>query len=133
LRIDLEAGTYTLFRPGNPEILYWNPQQKKVEVLRPAGVVLGNASSTLVKRILEKHTGPLIPGATWLFFSDGFTEATNLQGEQFGLERILHLFQAHVTEPPEAIARHILQAVQDFVGDTHLGDDGTLIVVRYQP
>jgi len=133
LRLDLEAQTYTLYRPGNPEILYWDPQKRKVEVLRPAGVVLGNASSTIVKRILEKATGPLVPGATWLFFSDGFTEATNMQGEQFGMERILRLFEAHVTETPQAIAGRILQAVQDFVGDPHLGDDGTLIVVRYQP
>ena len=133
LRLDLETQTYTLYRPGNPEILYWDPRIQKVEILRPAGVVLGNASSTLVRRILEKHSAPLIPGATWLFFSDGFTEATNLAGEQFGLERLLHLFQTHLAETPEAIARHILQAVQDFVGDTHLGDDGTLIVIRYQP
>ncbi len=133
LRLDLETQTYTLYRPGNPEILYWDPKKQKVEILRPAGVVLGNANSILVKRILEKAAGPLVPGATWLFFSDGFTEATNLQGEQFGLERILHLFQAHVTDTPEQIAQSILQAVQDFVGDSHLGDDGTLIVIRYQP
>lgn len=133
LRLDLNSQTYTLYRPGNPEILYWNPQTRKVEVLRPAGVVLGNASSTLVRRILEKATGPLLPGATWVFFSDGFTEASNMEGEQFGMERILHLFEAHVTDTPEGIATRILQAVQDFVGDTHLGDDGTLIVVRYQP
>jgi len=133
LRIDLGTQTYTLYRPGNPEILYWDPLINKVEVLRPAGVVLGNASSTLVRRILEKHSGPLIPGATWLFFSDGFTEATSLAGEQFGLQRLLHLFQAHISQTPETIARSILQAVQDFVGDTHLGDDGTLIVIRYQP
>ena len=133
LRLDLETQTYTLYRPGNPEIFYWDPLIQKVEILRPAGVVLGNASSTLVRRILEKHSGPLMPGATWLFFSDGFTEATNLAGEQFGIERLLHLFQTHISETPETIARIILQAVQDFVGDTHLGDDGTLIVIRYQP
>ncbi len=133
LRLDLNTQTYTLYRPGNPEILYWNPQTRKVEILRPAGVVLGNASSTLVRRILEKATGPLLPGATWVFFSDGFTEASNMEGEQFGMERILHLFEAHATATPEEIATRILQAVQDFVGDTHLGDDGTLIVVRYQP
>ena len=133
LRLDLNTQTYTLYRPGNPEILYWNPKTRKVEILRPAGVVLGNASSTLVRRILERATGPLVPGATWLFFSDGFTEASNIQGEQFGLERILQLFEAHAADTPQNIARQILQAVQDFVGDTHLGDDGTLLVVRYQP
>jgi len=133
LRLDLNTRTYTLYRPGNPEILYWNPQTRKVEILRPAGVVLGNASSTLVSRILEKATGPLVPGATWVFFSDGFTEASNMEGEQFGVERIVRLFEAHATDTPQQIASQILRAVQDFVGDTHLGDDGTLIVVRYQP
>jgi len=132
LRIDLATRVYTLYRPGNPEILYWDPQKKQVELLRPAGVVLGNTSSTLVKRILEKYSAPLIPGATWLFFSDGFTEATNLQGEQFGIERLVQLFEASLEQSPAQIAQTILQAVQAFVGDTHLGDDGTLIVIRYQ-
>jgi serine phosphatase RsbU (regulator of sigma subunit) len=29
LRLDLETQTYTLYRPGNPEILYWDPPHPK--------------------------------------------------------------------------------------------------------
>lgn len=133
LRFDLEAKSYTLYRAGNPEILYWDPIIQKVELLRPPGVVLGNASSTLVQRILEPIQGELRPGATWLFFSDGFVEASRSDGEMFGIERIQAIFQANVQKEPGAIAQAIREAVFSFIGELEFGDDGTLIVVKYQP
>ncbi len=133
LRFDLENRSYTLYRAGNPEILYWDPTLQKVELLRPPGVVLGNASSTLVQRILEPIQDRLRPGATWLFFSDGFVEACRPDGEMFGIERIQATFQAYAHKDPAAIAQAIREAVFSFIGELDFGDDGTLIVVRYQP
>ncbi|MCX7651646.1 MAG: serine/threonine-protein phosphatase [Bacteroidia bacterium] len=131
LRFDFRRKEYILFRAGNPEIFYWNPLVDEVDVLRPSGIVLGSTSSQIIKKILTPEKGRLMPGSLFLFFSDGFSEAANLSGEMFGVERLLSVFKAHVHATPSEIAEAIVQEVRTFVGDTSLGDDGTLLVVRY--
>ena len=131
LRFDLEKQEYVLLRAGNPEVFYWNPLTRKVDILRPSGIVLGNASSQIISRILVPERGKLVPGSLFMCFSDGFTEATNAEGEMFGVERLLALFEAHHDLPTREIADKILQAVRAFTGGSSLGDDGTLLLARY--
>ncbi|MCS7297688.1 MAG: PP2C family protein-serine/threonine phosphatase [Bacteroidia bacterium] len=131
LRFDMKKKEYIIFRAGNPEIFYWNPLTDEVDLLRPSGIVLGNASSQIIGRILTPEKGRLMPGSLFLFFSDGFPEASNAEGEMFGTERLLALFKAHAHATPREIASFIVEEVRRFVGSSSLGDDGTLIVVRY--
>lgn len=131
LRFDFAKKEYILLRAGNPEVFYWNPLTDEVDVLRPSGIVLGNASSQIIKRILTPERGQLLPGSLFLFFSDGFSEASNAEGEMFGTERLLALFKAHAHATPEEITHAIVRAVADFTGGGSIGDDGTLIAVRY--
>jgi serine phosphatase RsbU (regulator of sigma subunit) len=131
LRFDLERKEYTLLRAGTPEVFYWNPFTQTAEILRPSGIVLGNASSSIINRILVPERGKLLPGSLFMLFSDGFTEASNAQGEMFSTETLFSLFQRYAALPVEEMALRILEAVRHFVGDTSLGDDGTLLVIRY--
>lgn len=131
LRFDLEQKEYVLYRAGNPEVFYWNPLTETAEILRPSGIVLGNASSQIIRRILVPEKGRLLPGSLFLLFSDGFTEATSPQGEMFGTERLFALFSTYHRLPVEDLAYRILEAVQAFTGGSSLGDDGTLLVIRY--
>lgn len=131
LRFDFTKKEYVLLRAGNPEVFYWNPLTDEVDILRPSGIVLGNASSQIIGRILTPERGRLLPGSLFFFFSDGFSEAASASGEMFGTERLLSLFKTHVHATPKEIALSVVQAVRDFTGGTSLGDDGTLLVVRY--
>jgi len=131
LRFDFEQKEYVLYRAGTPEVFYWNPLTETAELLRPSGIVLGNASSQIIRRILVPEKGRLLPGSLFMLFSDGFTEATNPQGEMFGTERLFALFSAYHRLPVEDLAYRILEAVHEFTGSSSLGDDGTLLVIRY--
>jgi len=131
LRFDLEQKEYVLYRAGTPEVFYWNPLTETPEILRPSGIVLGNASSQIIRRILVPEKGRLLPGSLFMLFSDGFTEATNPQGEMFGTERLFALFSAYHRLPVEDLAYRILETVRAFTGGSSLGDDGTLLVIRY--
>ncbi|MCX8113287.1 MAG: serine/threonine-protein phosphatase [Bacteroidia bacterium] len=131
LRFDFAHQEYTLIRAGTPEILYWNPLTDAVDILRPPGIVLGNASSQIISRILIPERGKLVPGSLFMLFSDGFSEASKLDGDMFGIERLLSLFKATVHTTPREISQAITKAVQEFVGGPSLGDDGTLIIIRY--
>ncbi|MDW8057607.1 MAG: PP2C family protein-serine/threonine phosphatase [Bacteroidia bacterium] len=131
LRFDFLKREYLLMRAGTPEIFYWDPLTDTADILRPPGIVLGNASSQTIRRILVPERGELHPGSLFMLFSDGLSEASNLAGEMFGTDRLFSLFKAHVHATPKEIAQAIMSALHEFTGGTSLGDDGTLLVVRY--
>jgi sigma-B regulation protein RsbU (phosphoserine phosphatase) len=67
----------------------------------------------------------LAPGSRLLFYSDGITEATNPEDDEYGAERLeQHFHQA------DASAESILQDVRSFANGAGLHDDATVILVK---
>lgn len=69
-------------------------------------------------------------GDVLVVYSDGLTEAMNVEREQFGeerLEAVLHDVHAH---PAERIIDALLDAAREHAGGTARSDDITIIVVR---
>jgi len=70
------------------------------------------------------------PGDTFIFFSDGITDAENMQGEQYGPERLTSLLCSLLNRTAEQIAEAILADVTQFQGERERFDDETIIVLR---
>ena len=70
------------------------------------------------------------PGDTFIFFSDGITDAENMQGEQYGPERLTQLLCSLQNRNAEEIAEAILSDVTRFQGERERFDDETIIVLR---
>jgi sigma-B regulation protein RsbU (phosphoserine phosphatase) len=69
----------------------------------------------------------LTPGSHLVFYSDGITEATNPQGEEYGRERLRdHLLRE------DASLETILEDVRTFADGVGLRDDATVICVKAQ-
>jgi serine phosphatase RsbU (regulator of sigma subunit) len=72
----------------------------------------------------------LSPGDTLVLYTDGVTEATNGDEEEFGETRLLETLKAYGHLPPEQLLHAIVAAAQQFSnGDQQ--DDITLVVARY--
>jgi serine phosphatase RsbU (regulator of sigma subunit) len=78
------------------------------------------------------HTLQLHAQDVLLFFTDGFTEAMNVQGELFGNERIEQAVRGLDTKVlgAEALLKSVTQSVQGFVGTASQHDDMTMVVVK---
>jgi sigma-B regulation protein RsbU (phosphoserine phosphatase) len=76
--------------------------------------------------------GQLNLGDTLILYSDGVTEAMNLEGQMFGLPRLRAVAAGQENAPLEHIQKAILEAVQDFTRGTSQGDDITLLLIRYR-
>ncbi len=63
-------------------------------------------------------------------FTDGVTEAMNAAGELFGEQRLMKAIQGCDGLTAADIAKHVLQAVDTFVGSAPQRDDITLVVMR---
>lgn len=67
-------------------------------------------------------------GDRLVLFTDGVTEASNREGEEFGEGRLLSLLEENRTLTANAIKEKIAAAITDFSGG-HLTDDATLLVL----
>ena len=74
----------------------------------------------------------LKPGDTLVLYSDGVTEAHDIEGDEFGEERLIDVLEAAPRHsPPAKCCSRIVEAVQDFARGAEQNDDVTALVVRY--
>jgi serine phosphatase RsbU (regulator of sigma subunit) len=69
---------------------------------------------------------------TLLLFTDGITESVNEADKEFGIERLVEVFNHTCTEelPSHEIIERILRSVDDFTESRQQGDDQTLLVIK---
>ncbi len=73
------------------------------------------------------------PGDMLVSFSDGVTEAMNLEREQFGESKLGDLIKENIGIPAERIIEEIIKAVRTHAGEAPQYDDITALVVRREP
>jgi sigma-B regulation protein RsbU (phosphoserine phosphatase) len=72
----------------------------------------------------------LAPGDLLLMYTDGITEASNRQGEEFGRERLEASARSASRLPAAELIRSLRQAVEAFSGEESQADDQTLLVCK---
>jgi phosphoserine phosphatase RsbU/P len=76
-------------------------------------------------------TVDLAPGDRLVLFTDGVTEASNREGEEFGEQRLLCLLEEHRNLSANGIQEKIAAAISEFSGG-HLTDDATLLILAVE-
>lgn len=72
----------------------------------------------------------LEPGDTLVLYSDGITEAQDLEGDAYGEERLIRSLEGYAEREPIVMAGSVLQDVARFRGTSPQQDDMTLLIVR---
>jgi serine phosphatase RsbU (regulator of sigma subunit) len=65
-----------------------------------------------------------------ILYTDGITEAENLDKQQYGLERLTQLAQEHRQHSATQIRDRIIEDVRQFIGEQKVFDDITLVVLK---
>ncbi len=63
-------------------------------------------------------------------YTDGVTEAENMDGEQYQIDRLCEVIQANWQHSSENIVRMIIEDLQEYIGKQKVYDDITLIVIK---
>ena len=66
----------------------------------------------------------------FICFTDGITDAMNKNGVEFSKESIINIVKTYHAESAIMIMNRIMDAMYDFIGNTSLTDDITLIVLK---
>jgi len=88
----------------------------------PLGLVAG-AEYDLGEALLET-------GDTLLVYSDGYTEAENPSGEEFGQDRLAEVCVENQTLEPAELAEAVDKALESYAAGQPFADDRTIVVVR---
>jgi phosphoserine phosphatase RsbU/P len=95
-------------------------------MLQTQGVVLGIMDGFSYRQ----DSVDLRPGDLVVIFSDGVTEAVDLEDEEFGEERLLEVVRKHRAEPAESIVSAVVGAVERHGGKRAQYDDLTIVVIK---
>ncbi len=115
----------------NPPLL-WQASTDTLKRLDTLGMLIGLDVDTQYQDAQVQ----LSPGDTIMYYTDGFTDAANQNGDRFDEENLTRAFKwacSHYSSPQE-ILDYLFDRVQQFIGTAqHTEDDMTLIVMRVKP
>ncbi|OYW68418.1 MAG: hypothetical protein B7Z40_03150 [Bosea sp. 12-68-7] len=80
----------------------------------------------------EEGTISLEAGDTLFLYTDGISEAMDMEGREFTVERLLESLGASHRQSLDIVVTSVTDAVSRFVGDAPQHDDMTYLVVRYK-
>src|SRR5688572_11008631 len=108
----------------NPPLIYGADGVRRIET---GGMPVGMFE-------MAPYTGDeceLKPGDVFVSYSDGVTEAHNINGEEFGEARLVTVLERYSRGSSAVILEQIINAVQDFARGVEQYDDVTALVVKY--
>jgi sigma-B regulation protein RsbU (phosphoserine phosphatase) len=112
----------------NPPLL-WQASTRLIKRLDTLGMLIGLEADSQYEDA-EVH---LDVGDTIIYYTDGFTDAANQNGDRFDEENLIQAFQwaCEHCSSSQAILDYLFERVQQFIGSTNRnGDDMTLVVMQ---
>ena len=79
----------------------------------------------------REHDFEINPGDNLFVYTDGVPEATNLDNELFGTDRMLEALNRDPDASPRELLRTVKRDMDEFVGDAPQFDDITMLSFRY--
>ncbi len=125
--LDTCTGELTYVNAGHnpPWILRRNGQ---CEHLTDGGLVIGVMPGVSY----EEGQAVLRPGDNLVLYTDGVTEATNLDDDMFGEPRLEEVVLKHRHASAREIEEHVYTSIKDFAEGASQADDLTMVVVKVE-
>ncbi|NES18105.1 MAG: PP2C family protein-serine/threonine phosphatase [Symploca sp. SIO3E6] len=112
----------------NPPLL-WQASTRSLKPLDTWGMLIGLE----VDSQYEEAQVQLAPGDTIIYYTDGFTDAANQNGDRFDEENLVQAFRwaCENCNGSQEVLDYLFEQVQQFIGLTNRhGDDMTLVVMQ---
>ncbi len=119
-----------LSRAGHDAPLLYKSSSQTVTPLKPPGMVLGIDSGNVFDRLTSDVAVPLERDDCLVLYTDGVTEAIDMEGDEFGVERMIQSVRASAMNGAPAIVTRLIDDLRNFVGSQPQNDDITLIAIR---
>ncbi len=130
--LEVETKKLRFSRAGHNPAIVFHTDGSEPQMLQPAGIGLGLEYGDIFTQTLVESEIQLTPGTTLVFYTDGFTEAMNADGEEFGEDRFLEILSTYKNGSAEGLLQHALTEINKFVDGFPQHDDMTMVVLKVQ-
>jgi len=83
-----------------------------------------------IESFVGQHELTLQLNESVILYTDGITEAENLSGQQYGIERLCEVLQCHWQESAAGMRQAVIEDLMQFIGQQKIFDDITLVVLK---
>lgn len=133
--LDTVINTITLARAGHelPLIFKYNDKEDSytAERIHSPGMALGMVSHEIFDNVIQDISISFNPQDTFMLYTDGITEATNKEDEEFGIKRLNQSLLPCLKLSTKNINQKVISALDEFTQQTKNVDDLTLVTVKY--
>jgi anti-sigma regulatory factor (Ser/Thr protein kinase) len=127
--LDTNTGSLTYASAGHNPVLLYKGSTRTTQRHDTRGIPLGLIPGDALRTSLEDSTLYIESGDVLVQYTDGFHEAVNPDGEEFGLERMAELIGSEAADGNESVRSGLQRAVDRWEGTLPAADDKTLLVV----
>jgi sigma-B regulation protein RsbU (phosphoserine phosphatase) len=124
--LDYGTGHFHYARAGHLPPVVLKPHGQPIDIPVNRGQPLGMFEDIELDE--QEFTIPV--GGMALLFSDGLSEASDSQGDEFGDQCLYEVLSEHQEKTAQAVCEQLWLAVQTHSGDTTLQDDFTTVVLK---
>jgi predicted ATPase/serine phosphatase RsbU (regulator of sigma subunit) len=125
--LDYKAGQLTLSGQHEEMIVVRNGKVERIDTLN-LGFPIGFIED--IAHTVNQTTVQLNPGDVAVLYTDGITEARNMEEEEYGLERLCEIVKLNWQKLAEDIRQAVIDNVRQYIGQQKVFDDITLLVLK---
>jgi sigma-B regulation protein RsbU (phosphoserine phosphatase) len=130
LILERNASKVTMCRAGHDAPFLYRASDRSVTRLNPPGMAVGIDSGAAFNRVSRDFSLELESGDFVVLYTDGVTEATDMEGEEFGVPRVTQVLLENAHLSADKLLERVTNELKSFVGTAPQHDDITLIVIR---
>jgi sigma-B regulation protein RsbU (phosphoserine phosphatase) len=120
-----DSGEVEICNAGHPPILW--VRNGDIGMIEATGLPIGVFSNQEFSACKLR----MAPGDLLLLYTDGLSEAHNLTGEEYGLERLSSLAGKNQSIMPQTLIKACLEDLLAFQGEAPKTDDLTMMAIRW--
>lgn len=126
--LDLQTGDVEMAQCGHPNAVLLT-RDARAQFVGTGGLPIGLITGAKFER---QHL-TLAPGERLIFYSDGFTECTNNEGDMLDESGFAEILQKNSDQTNEALFDSLVWDLDEFSSGQDLGDDLSCVMVTYRP
>ena len=120
----------TIARAGHERPILSSLDRTQFTLLDPAGLAIGITDAETFETVLEETQIQLNPNDVIVAYTDGITEAMNLNDEEWGMDRFMDTIRVSAGEGANSVLNNVRERLVRFVGNRPQYDDMTLVSLR---
>ena len=130
LILEKETGKISIARAGHDAPLHFRSDAKTADPVQSPGIAIGIDSGNVFNNAIAKHDIHLDTGDILLLYTDGVNEASDIRGEEFGIQRLHKTLISAAPKGAQNVIGEIQESVHQFASNVPQNDDITLIAIE---